>query len=311
MTFLESFRRQREIGEEVIQKLGDPTDRPAPGAGDRLALRSLRQAVSGQLSHCSRAGGSLPTNRSSVRTSPCPTQYAGTESDGRDGVHRAGRRAEPEGPGQGRRRAGDRRQPVPQHAARQGGGHPGDRGEPDRLLPEPGPARVPRGGRAVRQRPSSGSTRRPRTSWSPRGRSRSSSTSPRRCSTRATACWSSAPTSRPTSRTSSARARRRAGAAAGRERVPAPRSGRRAVPGHRPEAPGRLPELAAQPDRGRRHPRGPRGDRRRRAGDRADGLLRRALLPHGLARPARVDPGASRGCSSTRWRPTPSASPTA
>ena len=46
--------------------------------------------------------------------------------------------------GQGRRRAGDRRQPVPQHAARQGGRHPGDRGEPDRLRPEPGPARVPR-----------------------------------------------------------------------------------------------------------------------------------------------------------------------
>ena len=62
------------------------------------------------------------------------------------------RRPAAQGAGQGRRRAGDRRQPVPEHAARQGGRHPGDRGEPDRLLPEPGPARVPRGRRAVRPR---------------------------------------------------------------------------------------------------------------------------------------------------------------
>ena len=75
------------------------------------------------------------------------------EPDRRDGVHRAGRwRGTLEGAGQGRGRAGDRRQPVPQHAARQGGGHPGDRGEPDGLLPEPGPARLPRGRGAVRRR---------------------------------------------------------------------------------------------------------------------------------------------------------------
>ena len=46
-------------------------------------------------------------------------------------------------------------------------------------------------------------------------------------------------------------------------------------------------------------------------GHRPDGLLRRAVLPHGLARPARVDPGRSRGCSTTRSRPTRSASRTA
>ena len=41
---------------------------------------------------------------------------------------------------------------------------------------------------ASSSRPSSATRRRPRTSWSPRVPSRSSSTSPRRCSTRATAC---------------------------------------------------------------------------------------------------------------------------
>ena len=75
------------------------------------------------------------------------------------------------------------------------------------LRPEPRPARVPRGRGAVRQRRVRPRRRRPRTSWSPRGRSRSSSFSPRRSSTPATACWSSARTSRPTSPTSSAAAR--------------------------------------------------------------------------------------------------------
>ena len=217
-----------------------------------------------------------------------------------------------EGAGQGRRRAGDRRQPVPEHAARQGRGHPGDRGEPDRLRPEPRPARVPGGRRAVRQRRVRLRRRRPRTSSSPRGRSRSSSTSPRRCSTPATACWSSARTSRPTSPTSSA-----GGPApvlvplAGRERVPAPRGRRRPVPGDRPEAARHLPELAAQPDRRRRHARRPGGDRRRRPRDRPDGLLRRALLPHGLAGAGTSRSWRSRGCSTTRSPPTPSASRTA
>ena len=58
-----------------------------------------------------------------------------------------------------------------------------------------------------------------------------------------------------------------------------------------PQAPGDLPQLAAQPDRRRGDPRGPGRDRRRGARHRADGLLRRAVLPHGLERPARVDPG--------------------
>ncbi len=79
-----------------------------------------------------------------------PTQLARAEPDGRDGVHRAGRCARPEGRGQGRRRARDRRQPVSEHAARQGGGHPGDRGERDGLLSESGAARVSRGGGPVR-----------------------------------------------------------------------------------------------------------------------------------------------------------------
>ena len=45
--------------------------------------------------------------------------------------------------------------PFPSTPHAKAAGHPGDRGEPDGLLPEPGPARVPRGRRAVRRRPSS------------------------------------------------------------------------------------------------------------------------------------------------------------
>ena len=41
MTFLESMRRQREIGEEILQQSVIPADRPATGAGDRVALRSV------------------------------------------------------------------------------------------------------------------------------------------------------------------------------------------------------------------------------------------------------------------------------
>ena len=85
---------------------------------------------------------------------------------------------------------------------------------------------------------------------------------------------------------------RGARAASGRERVPAPRRATsRDFLATDPQPRGDLPELAAQPDRRRRHQRRPGRDRRRGAGDRPDGLLRRALLPHGLGGPARVDPG--------------------
>ena len=96
--------------------------------------------------------------------------------------------------------------------------------------------------------------RRPRTSWSPRGRSRSSSTSPRPCSTPATASWSSARTSRPTSPTSSAGAPARCSS---RSR---PRTGSGPRPSDvahflatDPQPRGDLPQLAAQPDRRRGH----------------------------------------------------------
>ena len=182
--------------------------------------------------------------------------------------------------------------PFPSTPHAKAAGHPGDRGEPDGLLPEPGPARLPRGGGAVRH----GRVRLlgdgPRTSWSPRGPSRSSSTSPRRCSTRATGSWSSARTSRPMFPTSSAagagrcwcRSRSRTSSA------PAPRTSAHFLATD-PKPRADLPQLAAQPDRRRGDPRRPGRDRRRRARHRADGLLRRALLPHGLGGPARVDPG--------------------
>ena len=173
-------------------------------------------------------------------------------------------------------------------------------GSPSSARPPPGSSRR-----------SSATPRRPRTSWSARGPSRSSSSSPRRCSTRATGSWSSAPSSRPTSRTSSAAGRGPCWCRCGRAGVPAVRRGRAAVPGHGPAAPGDLPQLAAQPDRRRGHPRGPGRDRRCGPGHRPDGLLRRAVLPHGLGRTSTRRSWPSRGCSSTRWRPTPSASRTA
>ena len=46
-------------------------------------------------------------------------------------------------------------------------------------------------------------------------------------------------------------------------------------------------------------------------GHRHGGLLRRAVLPHGLGRPARTRSWPSRACSTRPWRPTPSASRTA
>ncbi len=221
-----------------------------------------------------------------------PTQLPGAEPDRGDGLHRAGDRAGPEGARQGRRRAGDRRQPVPQHAARQARRASGrsrrTRRATARAWGSPSSARRPPGS----SRPSSATRCRPRTSWSARGPSRSSSSSPRRCSTRATASWSSARSSRPTCPTSSAEATRAVLVPlAGRAAVPPIRRGRPALPGDRPEAAGDLPELAAQPDRRRGHPRGPGRDRRRGPRHRPDGLLRRAVLPHGLGRPARVDPG--------------------
>ena len=129
------------------------------------------------------------------------------EPDGRVGLHRAGGRAGPEGQGEGHRRAGDRRQPV-SHARRT----PSRRGSWRSRRTRPATARAwgcPISARRPpgSSRPSSATRSRPRTSWSPRGPSRSSSISPRRCSTPATACWSSARSSRRMFPTSSAEVR--------------------------------------------------------------------------------------------------------
>ena len=61
----------------------------------------------------------LAINNNGQRTTdhgPNAIEHAGAEPVTGDGVHRAGDGAAAEGPGQGRRRAGDRRQPVPEHA---------------------------------------------------------------------------------------------------------------------------------------------------------------------------------------------------
>ena len=196
-----------------------------------------------------------------------------------------------EGQGEGRRRAGDRRQPVPEHAARQAGGHPGDRGERDRLLPEPGAARVSGGGGPVRLG---------RVRLFGDGREHR-----RRLGRQAVRAVFRRGGARPGRRRSglqpavsdvcaqprAPRGTGRACAAQGRERVSPVGRGRPALPRHRSQTAGDLPQLAAQPDRRRGDARGPGRDRRRGARHRADGLFRRALLPHGLERPARVDPG--------------------
>ena len=83
---------------------------------------------------------------------------AGRESDGRDGVHRAGlaRSLKAQGKDVVELEIGDSPFPSTPHA--KATGIRGDRGEPDRLLLQPWPARVPRGGGAVRPTPSSAST---------------------------------------------------------------------------------------------------------------------------------------------------------
>ena len=210
--------------------------------------------------------------------------------DGRDRLHRAGDGPGPEGPGQGRRRAGDRRQPVPDHAGRQGRGHPGDRGEPDRLRPEPRacPSSAAAAARSVNaefgfdvgpEHVVVASGAKPFEQYfaealldpgdgvlifSPHF-----------------------PTYVPNLERRGARA------------VLVPLS---VENDFRPRAEDVADFLATDPKPraiflnsphnptgGVATRRGPGGDRRRRPGDRPDGLLRRALLPHGLGGPARVD----------------------
>ena len=125
-----------------------------------------------------------------------------------------------------------------------------------------------------------------------------------RCSTPATASWSSARSSRPTCRTSQRR---------GAE--PVPRAAARRRTSSAPTSPtiahfletdaageGDLPELAPQPDRRRRHGRRPGGDRRRGPRDGHGGLLRRAVLPHGLGGPAHEHPRRARDARPVRGR---------
>ena len=107
--------------------------------------------------------------------------------------------------------------------------------------------------------------RRPRTSSSPRAPSRSSSTSPRRCSTPAMESWSSAPNSRHISRTSNAAARGRCWSRCSAENeFRPPREDVRQFLATT-QAAGDLPQLAAQPDRRRGDARRPGRDRRRGA----------------------------------------------
>ena len=288
------------------EQVGHPADRPPAGAGDRARGQAWRSASHERTdAACSVEPNPILERRPMPRLST-----AGPRPDRRDRVHRAGRCAEPESAGQGRRRAGDRRQPLPQHAAAKAAGIQAIEENQTRYCPSlgcPSSARRPRGS----SRPSSASRLPPRTSSWPPGRRRSSSSSARRSSTRATACSSSARTSRPTFPTSSAGGRGPCWRRLRPEHDFRPqRRRRRALPGHRPAAPGDLPQLAAQPDRRRRHPattwpRSPivvRGTNY--------GLQRRAVLPHGLGgRHARSSP--SPACSTRPSRPTPSANRTA
>ena len=182
--------------------------------------------------------------------------------------------------------------PFPSTPNAKRAGHPGDRGERDGLLPEPGTPRVPPGGGAVRH----GRVRLRRDGRERRGRLggqavravlRRGGARPGR---RRPGLQPAVPDLRPQPRSAAVRGPCWCRLQVEREFRPSAEDVRR-LPGHRPAAAGDLAQLAAQPDRRRGDPRGPGRDRRRGARHRAVGLLRRAVLPHGLGRQARVDPG--------------------